>query len=61
MVVPLLLELVGVSRPQLNAVGVAVVHLALDVLQLFFTRVIFRVALRKYRPREFGLFRFSFN
>ena len=56
-----MLELVGVSRPQLNAVGVAVVHLALDVLQLFFTIVIFRVALRKYRPREFGLFRFSFN
>lgn len=55
-VVPVVLELVGVNSAATTGRAAAGKHLVLDVIQLGFTLLLLKRALRNYEPRSLGLF-----
>jgi hypothetical protein len=56
LLLPVALGLLGIERDELSARGHALLHLSLDVAQLAATAAILWGCLRRYRPRQLGLF-----
>ncbi|KXZ47186.1 hypothetical protein GPECTOR_37g192 [Gonium pectorale] len=54
--VPLVLDALGIYRPEMSVRGSAMLHLCLDLCQLGVTLGILWSCLRSYRPRRLGLF-----